>query len=493
MTAQGNRRFYSVTGLGFGDEGKGSIVDSLAQHTGVQVIVRATGGPQAAHNVHREPFPHHCFHQLGSGMLLPGRMTMLTGEMLISPEHLLLERSDLSAKLGHAGFSSSSIMVDTSLQVITPWHTWLSQWNNWHTPPSCRHGSCGFGVGLAREIALKRPDMVIRVRDLQEPDTYREKTMLLARCVHDLAHQLGDPGDSWEKLPLVHKPGHHLLWQDGDHCKQVANSFRKACLLAPPEFFLDFLKPDAKQERNGILPADHRVIFEGAQGVMLDEDYGLHPFTTWSRVTDRPLYDLLERAGWSHTNLDDPRNLLNLGVTRSVTTRHGHGPMPGESRDDVLRGSRAKWHEFENNHAEADYLQGSFRWGWLDLALLRYAANTAMRNLSGLVVTHMDMGGDYDFQILDSGVDEDLTAIVNQHVDLQSPEALAERAALSERLLLGWPSGMPVFAGIAHQKLLGSLEHMNVWDRVDDGRTFPIMGTSFGPRPRDKYWFEWLT
>jgi adenylosuccinate synthase len=116
------------------------------------------------------------------------------------------------------------------------------------------------------------------------------------------------------------------------------------------------------------------VIFEGAQGVLLDENAGFHPFTTWSRCTATNAYDLVQE-------LASDSQVFQIGVMRSYAVRHGPGPLPTETDDLTAIVS-------EHNHYNE--WQGAVRYGWFDAVLARYALDVAGR-VDSLVVSHLDI------------------------------------------------------------------------------------------------------
>jgi adenylosuccinate synthase len=120
-------------------------------------------------------------------------------------------------------------------------------------------------------------------------------------------------------------------------------------------------------------PECHTAIFEGAQGVLLDEYRGFHPYTTWNTVTCHHAWELVHQMGAEAVTV--------LGITRAYTTRHGEGPLPTFSPE-----LTARLHDLGNPW---NRWQGSLRCGWLDLSLLRYAAAVA-GPLNGIVVNHLD-------------------------------------------------------------------------------------------------------
>src|SRR5207249_3575598 len=124
---------------------------------------------------------------------------------------------------------------------------------------------------------------------------------------------------------------------------------------------------------SAVFPASDTAIFEGAQGVLLDEYRGFHPHTTWSTVTAHHAWELVCQMKADVVTL--------LGITRAYATRHGDGPFPTYSAEltSRLHDSGNPWNPW----------QGGMRCGWLDLALLRYAA-AVVGPLDGIVVNHLD-------------------------------------------------------------------------------------------------------
>ena len=146
----------------------------------------------------------------------------------------------------------------------------------------------------------------------------------------------------------------------------------------------------ARRSRQGVtvsdeVPAYTTAVFEGAQGVLLDEYRGFHPYTTWSTVTTHHAWELIDEMGVEAVSV--------LGVTRAYATRHGEGPLPTFSPEltERLRDPGNPWNPW----------QGGMRCGWLDLPLLRYAAAT-VGPLDGLVVNHLDQIADGDVSICDA-------------------------------------------------------------------------------------------
>lgn len=320
---------YIVTGLGFGDEAKGSTVDYLARQ-GSAVVVRHNGGPQAAHNVVTDDGRHHTFSQFGSGTFA-GATTYLSDRMLINPLNMESEAQHLIA-LGETDIWDRTY-VDLNAKIVTPYHIEANRAEE-DTRGTARHGSCGQGVGVAMRQHLERPDLTVRVSDLVDSS---------------LTGKLD------------------ALWKYFD-----SNLDRNLCTPLALRYFRWALTVNTGFAREFPFLDDDNLIFEGAQGVLLDEWHGFHPHTTWSTTTHQNALDLLEEIAYTGP-------VTRLGITRAYMTRHGPGPFVTE--DPALA--------FNEPHNAANPWQGAFRQGHLDLPALKYAV-AACGGVDQLVVTHLD-------------------------------------------------------------------------------------------------------
>lgn len=337
-----------VVGLGFGDEGKGAVVDALCHDAPVTSVVRFNGGAQAAHNVVVGD-RHHTFSQFGSGTLA-GVPTHLSRHVLVEPIALAGEARAL-AELGVAD-PLRQLSIDADALLTTPVHVAANRARE-DARGEARHGSCGKGIGETAWYALlaargaARGDTVEgqevpgdpgpppTVGDCAHPAVLRAKLDALARCYEPLI----GAGPSVDDLVS--------LYRDFAGAVRVTTG-----------------------DEVGRLADRGRLVFEGAQGVLLDQWRGFHPHTTWSTVTPDNARDLLGH-----------RRATVLGVTRTYQTRHGAGPFPTED-DHVLA-------RFPERHNDTGRYQGSWRAGHLDAVLLRYAVD-ACGGVDALAVTHLD-------------------------------------------------------------------------------------------------------
>ncbi len=313
-----------VVDLGYGDAGKGTVVDRLCARGPYTAVVRFNGGAQAAHNVVTTDGRHHTFAQFGAGTFTPGVVTHLSRHMLVDPIALAAEARHLAA-LGVRD-ALDRLTVDRDALLTTPYHRAANR----ARATAVAHGSCGMGIGETAAYALAHEDAP-RVGDCASPTRLRRR---LTRLRDRLSDELG---------PL-HAPG-------VEDCVAVFGAFARWV-----------------RTREDLPPGP--VVFEGAQGVLLDERYGFHPYTTWSTTTFANAEGLLRGTG---------RSWRRLGVLRAYATRHGPGPFVTEDPD----------LDRPEPHNRNGRWQGAFRVGHLDLVAARYALEVC-GGADELAVTHLD-------------------------------------------------------------------------------------------------------
>ncbi|WP_405165427.1 adenylosuccinate synthetase [Nocardia sp. NBC_01499] len=332
------RSHIVVVDLGFGDAGKGATVDWLCSAEaglGVSAVVRFNGGAQAAHNVIADG-RQHTFAQFGSGTFA-GVPTLLSRHVLVEPIALAGEARQLAA-LGVPD-PLALLYIDGRALLTTPIHIAANRARE-DARGSSRHGSCGRGIGETASYALDHD--ALTVSDCLRPKVLRDKLQVLA------AHY----------GPLI-APSEHR-YEPIDTLVEMYREFAAAVRIVGGEQLARFA-------RRG------RLVFEGAQGVLLDEWRGFHPHTTWSTVEPRNAHAMLSEIGATGDV---------LGVTRTYMTRHGAGPLPTE--DPAL--------DFPEPHNTTGRYQGDFRLGHLDPILLRYAIAVS-GGIDALALTHLDTPG----------------------------------------------------------------------------------------------------
>ncbi len=349
-------RAFLVVDLGFGDAGKGLLTDYLVRRTGAGVVVRYNGGAQAGHNVVAPDGRHHTFAQLGSGSFVEGVRTFLSRHVVIHPTALLLEAAALEAK--GVRDPLSRLRISERALVITPFHQAAGRLREL-ARGDARHGSCGVGVGEAVGDALERPDEAVAAGDLRDPSRLRPRLRWLRERKRYEIETFAGPALAGEAAARELS----VFASDGLLDRWLAEAGRLATL--------GLITGDSTLA--GWLAETGAAVFEGAQGVLLDEWAGFHPYTTWSRCTLENAVGLLAEAA-------PDAEVRRIGVLRTHAVRHGPGPLPTETAE--LR-SAVREH---NGFGE---WQGAVRYGWLDAVLARYALD-AVGPLDALALTHLD-------------------------------------------------------------------------------------------------------
>jgi adenylosuccinate synthase len=217
---------------------------------------------------------------------------------------------------------------------------------------AARHGSCGQGIGETRRYWLEHGDDAVTAGDLANLDALWQKLELQRQRVLLEIQELPCESEVSRRLAA------DLYGQSARDLAEEMHSFGRRLQLS------------------SVVPDYLTAIFEGAQGVLLDEWRGFHPYTTWSTVTQHYALELAAQSG--------AEELCALGLTRAYATRHGAGPFPTEDAELKLTDDgnpRNAW-------------QHGMRFGHLDLVLLRYALSASGGALDGLVVNCLDQIGD---------------------------------------------------------------------------------------------------
>lgn len=350
-------RAYIVVDLGFGDAGKGLLTDFLARQFDAGLVVRYNGGAQAGHNVITPDGRHHTFSQFGSGTFLSHVRTYLSRHVVIHPTALLLEGHALEAKGVWDPFSR--LRISEQALIITPFHQAVNRIREMARGED-RHGSCGVGVGEAVEDASSDPDNSIVAGELRDPARLKQKLQSIRDQKREIALTIlkgAFPGN----IP----PQEYEIFERED----VIDTWISLTARIPK---LDLIASDSILER--WLEETANVIFEGAQGVLLDADIGFHPCTTWSHCTASNALEIINEMAPGST-------VFQIGVMRSYMVRHGPGPLPTETGDFTSAIS-------EHNHFNE--WQGGVRYGWFDAVLARYAL-AATGEIDSLAITHLDI------------------------------------------------------------------------------------------------------
>lgn len=337
-----------VCGLGFGDEGKGETIAFLSRQARPDLMVRFNGGAQAAHHVQYSGGRFR-FSQFGSGSF-DGVPTLLSSFTFVDPL-LLIEEAE---RLKGAGVASpfSLLHIDAEAVTLTAFHAYVNRIEELSRGER-RHGSCGLGIGVAFQDERSGAP-TLRFADLYDVSQLRRRL-----------HQIREHQIERARRVMAAEP----------HPAQIDDLFLDLCEPAIPEFLVERYTDIARRVRcvDGLekIREASTLLFEGAQGMLLDMEAGFFPHVTPSHTGPRNANRLLDAAGFTGER-------TTLGVMRTLLTRHGHGPLPTE--DPALLFER-------DNNLEPGF-QGSFRVGHADRMLLRYSLE-CMRP-DGIVLTHTD-------------------------------------------------------------------------------------------------------
>jgi len=346
---------FFVVGLGYGDEGKGSIIDFLTDQVGSKNIVRYNGGPQSAHHVVHNGRTH-CFSQFGSSFNSDVN-TYLSKHMLVDLIPLAIEEYELRQK----GITNTyeRLYVDSSCILITPMQRIVGQMREL----SNNYGSCGMGIGET----VRDRGISLRISDLQNIKTLHIKLDFLWRYKLDHAEQ---------------------LVEDNPNNQEIQSLYRKIIDVRLVRRLFDAYQYIGDRLH---ITSDYDIssqsIFEGAQGVLLDIEYGFSPYVTKTNTTFDNAYTLVSKCN----------KIKRLGVLRAYSTRHGAGPFVSE--DLKLT------HRIPDLHNGTHEWQGKFRIGWLDILASRYALevvggvdNIALTNLDRLQdIRHIRVCTSYEY------------------------------------------------------------------------------------------------
>ena len=351
-----------VVGTQWGDEGKGKLVDWLTESA--QGVVRFQGGHNAGHTLVINGVKT-ALHLIPSGIMRPGVKCYIGNGVVLSPAKLFEE----SAGLEKVGVDvRSRLRISEACPLILPFHAALDlareaarEHGGW-----VKIGTTGRGIGPAYEDKIAR--RALRVQDLKFPERFAAKLRdLLALHNHVLTSFLGSAAfDFGPSLAPFMRNGEVQF--DPVYAQAMAH----AQLLAP-------MMADVSRELNEAHQAGANLLFEGAQGTLLDVDHGTYPFVTSSNCV----------AGNASAGAGVGPGMLHyvLGITKAYCTRVGSGPFPTEL--DWEREGTPGYH-MSTVGAEKGVTTGrSRRCGWFDAALLKRSAQ--VNGLSGLCITKLDV------------------------------------------------------------------------------------------------------
>jgi adenylosuccinate synthase len=330
----------AVIGAQWGDEGKGKIVDWLSQRA--DVVVRFQGGHNAGHTLVINGVEYR-LSLLPSGVVRPGKLSIIGNGVVVDPWALIREIDAIRQK--GVEVTPESLRLADNATLILPSHAAIDRARE-EARGANRIGTTGRGIGPAYEDKVGRRG--IRVCDLADPESLSEKLDQL----------------------LLH---HNALLRGLAADEVPAEPLRAALLEIAPKIlpYADQVWQRLDEARR----AGRRILFEGAQGVMLDVDHGTYPFVTSSHTHPG---EAASGAGVGPAAVG-----YVLGITKAYTTRVGSGPFPTELTDGIgqLLGERGK---------EFGVVTGrKRRCGWFDAVMVRQAVKVA--GIAGIALTKLDV------------------------------------------------------------------------------------------------------
>ena len=329
-----------VVGCQWGDEGKGKIVDWLSERA--DIVARFQGGHNAGHTLVIDGKVYK-LSLLPSGIVRGGKLSVIGNGVVVDPWHLVTEIEKLRAQ--GVAISPDNLMLAENASLILPIHGELDRAREGQVGVA-KIGTTGRGIGPAYEDKVGR--RAIRVADLGDEAT------LVARVDR-----------------LI---GHHDALRRGLGVEPVDKDALLAALRAIAPQVLPYAQP-VWQVMNDARRAGKRILFEGAQGALLDIDFGTYPFVTSSNVI----------AGQAATGVGLGPTAIGfvLGIVKAYTTRVGEGPFTAELKDADGERLGQRGHEFGTVTGRKR------RCGWFDAVLVRQTCATS--GVSGIALTKLDV------------------------------------------------------------------------------------------------------
>ncbi|MHB8156210.1 MAG: adenylosuccinate synthase [Desulfocucumaceae bacterium] len=328
-----------VIGAQWGDEGKGKVTDFLAREA--DIVVRYQGGNNAGHTVVADG-KEFKLHLIPSGILYPEKLCLVGNGVVLDPEVFLKEIDGLASR----DVSVKNLKISPRAHIIMPYHRKLDACDE-ERRGADKIGTTGRGIGPA--YADKASRTGIRMADLVDPESLAERLKTVLEVKNELFKKVYETG--------------------GFDFNEVYNTYLKFGQR------LSGFVEDVSILINDAIKEGRNVLFEGAQGTLLDIDHGTYPYVTSSSPV---------AAGASLGSGVGPTRLNRaVGVAKAYITRVGEGPFPTELSDGTGEFLREKGHEFGTTTGRPR------RCGWYDTVIARYAAR--INGLDYLAITKLDV------------------------------------------------------------------------------------------------------
>ena len=334
-----NTNTLAIIGAQWGDEGKGKITDLLGQDA--DYVVRFQGGNNAGHTIIVDDSKI-VLHQIPSGILHNNCVSVIAHGVVFEPEAFLEELKMVKENIQ---VNSERLKISLNATVITRYHKILDAVREGQS--KVRIGTTGKGIGPAYEDKVARRG--IKIKDLFD----------LEKLTTKLQHALEEKGPLFEKVYNCEYP------TAGEEAKRLYAFGQEIA-----EYVCDTFSLIDEATHSG-----KKVLFEGAQGVLLDIDYGSYPYVTSSSTGAAGIY-----TGAGVTN-----GVVNekLGIVKAYTTRVGEGPMPTEIAEEIGDRIQKIGHEFGATTGRRR------RCGWLDLPILKYSVKAS--SITSIALTKVDV------------------------------------------------------------------------------------------------------
>jgi adenylosuccinate synthase len=334
-----------ILGAQWGDEGKGRVIDVLAAKSGV--VVRYQGGANAGHTVVVEN-EKYVFHLLPSGILYPEKTCVIGNGVVLDPETLFNELDDLSKK----GKKLARLVISNGAHIVMPYHKLIDKLAEASRSEGQKIGTTGRGIGPCYSDKFER--VGIRAEDLVNSEILREKLSINIKLKNELLIKI------YNAEPLNFDEIYKTALEWGARIKpMLGNSFL---------------------EIDDALQSGSNVLFEGAQGTLLDVDHGTYPFVTSSSPC----------SGGACTGTGISPNRIDrvIGVTKAYCTRVGEGPFPTEDKGPIGDLLRKNGGEFGATTGRPR------RCGWNDLVAVNYSVK--INGINGIALTKLDVLSCFD-------------------------------------------------------------------------------------------------
>lgn len=329
-----------IVGAQWGDEGKGKVVDIFTEYA--DLIIRFQGGNNAGHTIVVDG-EKTVLHLIPSGILHPNKKCIIGNGVVVDPEVLIEEMETLKEK---GRFEDERLLISEDAHLIMPYHKRMDAAKE-SMRGSRKIGTTGRGIGPAYEDKTARTG--IRFADLMDEAVFRDK---LKNTLMEKNYVL---------VNLMHQPGFeiHEIYDSYMHYAERLGRYVVNTSI--------YINDEIKKGKN--------VLFEGAQGTLLDVDHGTYPYVTSSSTVAG---GACCGAGVGPTHIDRV-----IGISKAYTTRVGEGPFPTELGDLTGDWLREKGQEYGATTGRPR------RCGWLDAVVLRHAAR--VNGLSGMAITKLDI------------------------------------------------------------------------------------------------------